>query len=195
MPQACLLLLRAALQLGGSGSDAAFAAFAAVASFGAHPLRVEVAAWASAQPYALAGAFAAAALLAHVTALRGEMHTSGRWRAVAVACFALASFSKSAAAPLAAAHLALEATYGPPSLSRGSLRMLLGVAVVAVAAAAGAFYGNASHVDVTPPAHNGGAGLWPRQRVAAAAASVSAGAARGLTLRGIAAALLNEASA
>jgi glycosyltransferase involved in cell wall biosynthesis len=181
--QACLMLLRATLLLVGTGGDAAFAACAAVASFGAHPLRVEVVAWASAQPYALAGAFSAAALLAHVTALRKE--AGGRWRAAAVACYALAAFSKSAAMPLAAAHLALEATYGG-AMSAHSLRMLLAVAAVAVAAAAGAFYGNASHVDVTPPAHNGGAGLWPRQRIAAAAASVADGAVRALTLRGVA---------
>ena len=183
--QACLLLLRATLLLVGTGGDAEFAACAAVASFGAHPLRVEVVAWASAQPYALAGAFSAAALLTHVTALRGATLRGGRWRAAAVACYALAAFSKSAAVPLAAAHLALEATYGG-GLSAHSLRMLVAVAVVAVAAAAGAFYGNASHVDVLPPTHNGGAGLWPRQRIAAAAASVADGAARALTLRGVA---------
>ena len=85
--------------------------------------------------------------------------------------------------PLAAAHLALEATYGG-AMSAHSLRMLAAVAAVAVAAAAGAFYGNASHVDVLPLTHNGGAGLWPRQRIAAAAASVADGAARALTLRG-----------
>jgi glycosyltransferase involved in cell wall biosynthesis len=179
------VLLRATLLLVGTGGDAAFAACAAVASFGAHPLRVEVVAWASAQPYALAGAFSAAALLAHVTALRGATTRDGRWRAAAVACYALAAFSKSAAMPLAAAHLALEATYGG-TLSAHTLRMFVAVAVVAVAAAAGAFYGNASHVDVLRPTHNGGAGLWPRQRIAAAAASVTDGAARALTLRGVA---------
>ena len=87
--------------------------------------------------------------------------------------------------PLAAAHLALEATYGVASAG-GGVRMLCGVAVVAAAAAAGAFYGNASHVDVILPTHNGGAGLWPRQRIATAAAAVFDGAARALTLRGIA---------
>ena len=173
------------MQLGGGDGEACFAAFAAVTSFGAHPLRVEVAAWASAQPYSLAGAFAAAALLAHITALPKDVKGSGRWRAAALACYALASFSKSAAVPLAAAHLALEATYGVASAA-DSARMLFGVAVIAVAAAAGAFYGNCSHVDVIPPTHNGGAGLWPRQRIAAAAVAVFDGAARALTLRGIA---------
>jgi hypothetical protein len=87
--------------------------------------------------------------------------------------------------PLAAAHLALEATYGVAS-ARDCIRMLCGVTIVAVAAVAGALYGNDSHVDVIPPTHNGGAGLWPRQRIAAAAAAVYDGAARALTLRGVA---------
>jgi glycosyltransferase involved in cell wall biosynthesis len=169
----------------------------AALSFGLHPLRVEVVAWASCQPYALAGACGAGALCAHARALapppadadaavapRATAAAAARWRVCAVVLYAAACAAKSAAAPLAAAHLALEAAAGggaacSSAASPAALRMLICVAAVAAAALCGALYGESSHVEVTPPRHNEGAGLTPPQRVAAAAAALAGACRRG----------------
>jgi hypothetical protein len=170
-----------------------------VLAFSLHPLRVEVTAWASGQPYALAGAAAAAALHCHARALAQQQQqpraaaaaaaaAAARWRAAAAALYAAAAFSKAAAAPMAAAHLALEAWHGGGSATAAGPRVVFlgAIAAAALCAVAGAAYGNASHVEVSLPRHNEGAGLAPRQRAAAAAAAAAAAGARALTLRGLA---------
>ena len=66
----------------------------------------------SCQPYALAAAFVAAALLFHV---KSRTFRSARWSAVlalaAVACYAAATLCKAAAVPVIVLHLALDAAY------------------------------------------------------------------------------------
>jgi len=61
------------------------AAVAAALLFGLHPLRVEVVAWISAMPYALALAFLLASLLAY---LRTATRTPARWPAAALVLYA-----------------------------------------------------------------------------------------------------------
>ena len=66
-----------------AGRDAA--AVASALLFGLHPLRVEVVAWVSALPYALALVLLLASLAAHVRAVSGD---SARWAVAAIALYA-----------------------------------------------------------------------------------------------------------
>ena len=83
----------------------------AAALFAAHPLRSEVVAWASCQPYLPCSALAILATLAHLKAHDDSKTPAGRrtWAAGSVALYALAVLSKPAIVALPAALLAIDA--------------------------------------------------------------------------------------
>lgn len=68
--------------------------------FGIHPLRVEVVAWASGQSYALAGLFFLLSIAAYLRHAESGREGGSRWLALALAAYAAAGLSKSAAAML-----------------------------------------------------------------------------------------------
>src|SRR3954471_12554831 len=89
---ACVLLVYAAARVvltgavpEASGTLRNAAAVAAALLFGLHPLRVEVVAWISAMPYALAQAFLLASLLAY---LRTAARTPAGWPVAALVLYA-----------------------------------------------------------------------------------------------------------
>lgn len=111
-----------------AAGGAELSAAAAALLFGLHPLRVEVVAWCSCQPYALAGLLVAAALLLHARAR--ALGAAGRGAAAcaagaaSVGLFAAAVASKAAAVPAVLLHFALEATLlseRPPPAGAGRL--------------------------------------------------------------------------
>ena len=140
--QAAALLLDALLLLThvlephvGRGGACGPAALAAVLLWSVHPLRVEVVAWCSCQPYALAGLFVAGALRSHA---RARVRTSAADAAAAVAMYACAVLCKAAAVPAALMHVALEALlfHRPlPPTAAAARRPLVRVPLLATASA------------------------------------------------------------
>lgn len=98
---------------------AELSAAAAALLFGAHPLRVEVTAWCSCQPYALAGLLVSAALHAHA---RARASGGAAWGALSVLLFLGAVASKAAAVPAALLHFALEAVVFSGGRPEGAAR-------------------------------------------------------------------------
>ncbi|MCP4251640.1 MAG: tetratricopeptide repeat protein [bacterium] len=81
------------------------ASAAATLLYAAHPLRVELVAWATGQPYLLATGFCLAAVWVYLEAVATG---SRRWRLLSWLCFGLSLMCKSIAVPLVAALIVLD---------------------------------------------------------------------------------------
>ena len=88
--------------------EARASAALAVAFFAVHPLRVEVVAWASCQPYLLCAFFVMSAVLAYLRAYVPGEPTRRRWLAVSLAASAAAMLSKAPAIILPAVFVILD---------------------------------------------------------------------------------------
>ena len=92
-----------------SRRDQSVAAALAVALFAVHPLRVEVVAWVSCQPYLPCAFFAMLCVLAYLRAADASTPSAHRsWLARSWLCFVMALLSKAAAVPLPAVLLILD---------------------------------------------------------------------------------------
>ncbi len=76
--------------------------------FAVHPLRAEVVAWASCQPYLLCSFFAMLAVLAYLRAERSDGRCRTAWRVAAFGAFTLAALSKAPAVMLPAILVVLD---------------------------------------------------------------------------------------
>jgi Flp pilus assembly protein TadD len=85
-----------------------FGAGLAAACFAVHPLRTEVVAWASCQPYLPCALFFMLAILAYLRAAAGRPGVRGGWLAIAWLLFAAALLSKAVAVALPAVLLILD---------------------------------------------------------------------------------------
>ncbi|MCH7813725.1 MAG: tetratricopeptide repeat protein [Planctomycetes bacterium] len=104
----CFGLIRRLLSWGtGSAStkSATLASAAAASLYAVHPLRVELVAWATGQPYLLATCFCLASVWAYLEAAATDAR---RWRLLSWACFALSLMCKSIAVPLVAVLILLD---------------------------------------------------------------------------------------
>jgi tetratricopeptide (TPR) repeat protein len=108
--------------------DAALAAAIASLLFTVHPLRVESVAWLAERRDVLCGFFYVAALRLYLESCLGN----ARWRAGALACFALSLLSKAAALTLPATLLILD-VYPLKRFSRGAVLEKLPFAALSVA--------------------------------------------------------------
>jgi Tfp pilus assembly protein PilF len=86
----------------------AIAAGLATAMFAVHPLRVEVVAWASCQPYLSCALFSMLAILAYVRAFESGTHPRRRWLALAFVLFVAALLSHAVAVSLPAVLVILD---------------------------------------------------------------------------------------
>ncbi len=124
-----LVLTRAQADLTQRTRDAA--AFAAALLFGLHPLRVEVVAWISALPYALALALTLASLAAYV---RAGVHTSQRWWMAALVLYAASLMARPVALGFPVVLIGVDVWLLQRS-ARASVRKVWPFAVFAVLAA------------------------------------------------------------
>jgi tetratricopeptide (TPR) repeat protein len=122
------------------------AAVAAALLFGLHPLRVEVVAWISAMPYALALAFLLASLLAY---LRTATRTPARWPAAALVLYAASLAARPIALGFPVVLVVLD-VWLLERRPRTSLSMAWPFAVLAAAAAAIESVARAPGIDDTP---------------------------------------------
>jgi hypothetical protein len=94
---------------GGDRSRCLIMAALSVALFAAHPMRTEVVAWASAQPYLPCAFFAMLSVLAYLKANpAGAAEVRSRWLLVSFVLYSAAVLSKAAAIPLPAVFLILD---------------------------------------------------------------------------------------
>ena len=122
------------------------AAVAAALVFGLHPLRVEVVAWISAMPYALALAFLLASLLAY---LRTATSTPARWPAAAFVLYAASLAARPIALGFPVVLVVLD-VWLFERRTRTSLSMTWPFAVLAAAAAAIESVARTPGIDDTP---------------------------------------------
>jgi Flp pilus assembly protein TadD len=114
---ALLVRCRPALQRA-SPTDLALGAGLAVAPFAVHPLRTEVVAWASCQPYLLCSLCSMLSVLAYLRAFRDGAAPRRNWLAGAFLLFVAALLSKAVAVSLPAVFLILD-VYPLGRLGRG----------------------------------------------------------------------------
>lgn len=169
-------LLRAAMPVVAASAPGGLRAAAATTAivFAVHPLRAEAVAWATCQPYVLAGLFTLLSVLAYLrsceTAGRGS--SPRRWYVLSIVCAAAAMLSKAAAIPLIVALVVLDVyplgRLGRPRdwLSPAARRVWLAKApfvALALAASVAAAWATRSTPVLGRPAEYG-----PAERIASA---------------------------